>query len=75
MSKLEDWMEYLPVDLPEDPIDAYARGWKDHAKYAARRAGSVRTPATAAAARANGAKGGRPKKTPENPAEPPADTD
>lgn len=56
----------IPADLPTDPAEAYRRGWRDRATKAAAKAGkiggSVSSEAKAEAARANGAKGGRPKK-------------
>lgn len=51
--------EALDVDLSVPGLLAGAFGTK---AYLARRAGQVRSPAKAAAARANGAKGGRPRK-------------
>lgn len=53
----------IPTDLPADPREAYRRGWRDRAAKSARKAGSTTSEAKAAAARANGAKGGRPRKS------------
>lgn len=53
-----------PSDLPSDPREAYRRGWNDRASAGASRAASVKSEARSVAARANGAKGGRPRKQP-----------
>ncbi len=42
--------------------EAYRRGWRDRAAKVAAKAGRATSPRKAAAARANGAKGGRPRK-------------
>jgi hypothetical protein len=52
----------IPADLPTDPREAYRRGWRDRAATLAARAGRATSQAKAAAARLNGAKGGRPRK-------------
>ncbi|MDT7533960.1 DUF2442 domain-containing protein [Sphingobium sp. SA2] len=54
--------EALDVDLSVPALMAGSFGTKAWMRELARRAGSVTSPAKAAAARANGAKGGRPKK-------------
>jgi hypothetical protein len=55
----------IPIDLAtEAERTAYRRGWKDRAAKSASRAGKTTSEAKATAARANGAKGGRPRKTP-----------
>ena len=54
--------EVLDVDLSVPALMAGSFGTKAWMRELARRAGSVTSPAKAAAARANGAKGGRPKK-------------
>jgi hypothetical protein len=54
--------EALDVDLFVPALMAGSFGTKAWMRELARRAGSVTSPAKAAAARANGAKGGRPKK-------------
>lgn len=46
----------------EEVVAAYRRGWRDALAASARKAGSTTSEAKAAAARANGAKGGRPRK-------------
>jgi hypothetical protein len=54
----------VPTDLTtEAERAAYKRGWRDRASKSAARAGKATSPAKAAAARANGAKGGRPRLT------------
>jgi hypothetical protein len=54
----------IPTDLTtEAERAAYKRGWRDRASKSAARAGKATSPAKAAAARANGAKGGRPRLT------------
>jgi hypothetical protein len=53
----------IPADLTTEPERAaYRRGWRDRAAKAGKRGGAVSSPAKSAAARANGAKGGRPRK-------------
>jgi hypothetical protein len=53
----------IPADLTTAPErTAYRRGWHDRAAKAGKRGGAATTEAKAAAARANGAKGGRPRK-------------
>ncbi|MDE0948058.1 MAG: DUF2442 domain-containing protein [Sphingobium sp.] len=54
--------EALDVDLSVPALMAGSFGTKAWMRELARRAGSVTSPAKAAAARVNGAKGGRPKK-------------
>jgi hypothetical protein len=54
--------EALDVDLSVPGLMAGSFGTKAWMRELARRAGSVTSPAKAAAARANGAKGGRPRK-------------
>lgn len=54
--------EALDVDLSVPALMAGSFGTKTWMPELARRAGSVTSPAKAAAARVNGAKGGRPKK-------------
>ena len=55
----------IPADLQSDAErEAYRRGWRDRAARAAAVAGKSISPAKSAAARANGAKGGRPRKRP-----------
>lgn len=54
--------EALDVDLSVPALMAGSFGTKAWMRELARRAGSVTSPAKAAAARANGAKGGRPRK-------------
>jgi hypothetical protein len=56
----------IPPDLPSDPREAYRRGWRDRTRKAAKAGGSSTTEAKQIAARANGAKGGRPRKPPSN---------
>lgn len=53
----------VPDDLPSDPRKAYLRGWRDRGIKSARKAGKATSDAKAESSRANGAKGGRPKKT------------
>lgn len=55
--------ESLDVDLSIQGLLAGRFGNRAWMSELARRAGSVKSPAKAAAARANGAKGGRPRKT------------
>lgn len=52
----------LPDNLPDDPAAAYRLGWRDRGKASGRKAGRATSEAKAAAAKANGAKGGRPRK-------------
>lgn len=54
--------EALDVDLSIPTLMAGSFGTKAWMRELARRAGSVTSPAKAAAARVNGAKGGRPTK-------------
>lgn len=54
----------VPVDVPSDPANAYRRGWRDALTETTRKAGQATSDAKAAAARANGKKGGRPRKSP-----------
>lgn len=53
-----------PNNLEREPLAAYRQGWRDALQYATRKAGQATSEAKAAAARANGAKGGRPRKKP-----------
>jgi hypothetical protein len=53
----------LPPDLPADPAAAYRAGWRDGRRSFSSRGGARTSEAKAAAARANGAKGGRPLKS------------
>jgi hypothetical protein len=56
---------YYPDDIVTDAQrDAYRRGWRDRAARTGRKGGEASSPAKQAAARANGAKGGRPRLTP-----------
>jgi hypothetical protein len=56
---------YYPDDIVTDAQrDAYKRGWCDRAAKQGKRGGGISSPAKQAAARANGAKGGRPRLTP-----------
>jgi hypothetical protein len=51
----------IPPDLATEPERvAYRRGWRDRGAKSAAKAGRATSEAKAAAARANGAKGGRP---------------
>jgi hypothetical protein len=53
----------IPADLTTEPErNAYRRGWRDRGTKSAAKAGRATSKAKAAAARANGAKGGRPRK-------------
>jgi hypothetical protein len=53
----------IPSDITTEPERAaYKRGWRDRSAKAGKIGGSVSSPAKADAARANGAKGGRPRK-------------
>lgn len=52
----------IPKNLPADPAQAYKQGWTDHARKMSAKGGKQTSEAKAAAAKANGAKGGRPRK-------------
>jgi hypothetical protein len=55
----------IPDDLPAQPVEAYRRGWHDGHRAMSSKGGSRTSDEKAAAARANGAKGGRPRKRKE----------